>query len=213
MLSAAHAADFQERVAPGPYDWTGAYAGVFAGVATGDFDYEAGAVGGPVALGLGVSGGGMFGGAQVGYDWQTGSWVLGAVADIALSGQEAELSANLVGLGTVSAESQLKYLGTVRGRAGYAFDRALVYGHGGFAYGRTEQEIAALGTSVFENDTSKSGWVIGAGFEYAITDAVSFQTEYGYYDLGSDEVYNDGTIQVSEDLSFHSIKAGVNFRF
>ena len=61
---------------------------------------------------------------------------------------------------------------------GFVADRALFYGHGGFAYGETEQEISAGGTTLFSDSTRKTGWVIGAGLEYAFTNNVSFQTEY-----------------------------------
>jgi outer membrane immunogenic protein len=215
VFSAAHAAEIFGGPAPERfgYSWTGAYVGVFGGLTTGDFSYDAGAVGGPSVLSADVSGGGALGGAQVGYDWQTGAFVFGAVADIAATNHDAEINASVAGFGSASASSELAYLGTVRGRFGAAFDRALIYGHGGFAYGKTEQDIEVAGTSIFSGSTSKAGWVVGAGLEYGLTDAVSFQTEYSYVDLGSDEVFNDGTIFVEEDVSFHTVKAAVNFRF
>lgn len=108
----------------------------------------------------------------------------------------------------------MKYLGTVRARLGYAaFDRALIYAHGGFAYGETDQEVRAGGTTLFDDSTSKAGWTIGAGLEYALTDHLSFQTEYSYVDLGEDDVFSGGGITVSEDLKFHAVKAAVNYRF
>ncbi len=215
LMSAAQAADaiVEQPIVGGPYDWTGFYVGAFAGLSTGDFDYDAGLVGDPSALSLGVSGSGALGGAQIGYDWQSGAWVFGAVADIAFTSHEANLDVAIAGFGSASASSQLTYLGTVRGRVGYAFDRALLYGHGGFAYGRTEQDITVNGAEVASGDLNRTGWVLGAGLEYAVTDRISFQTEYSYVDLGRDNLYNDGVIALSEDLKFHTLKAAVNFRF
>lgn len=209
---AADAVAYEQAPAAAAYDWTGPYVGIHAGISAGDFDYAAGPTGGPAMLDGSVSGSGFIGGVQVGYDWQFGQWVVGAVADIAFSNHEASLSANMGGTG-VSAESQLNYLGTVRARAGYAFDRALFYGHGGFAYGETEQTVSFNGIEVFNGSHSRTGWTIGAGLEYAITDSISFGTEYSYVDLGKDRIFNDLGSFVDEDVAFHTVKATINFRF
>lgn len=194
------------------YDWSGLYLGVHGGLATGDFDYAAGPTGGPALINASISGSGFIGGAQIGYDWQSGPWVFGALADIAFSNYSASISASIGGP-SLEAESQLNYLGTVRGRIGYAFDRALFYGHGGFAYGETEQSVSAGGTTLFSGSTGRTGWVIGAGLEYALTDRISFGTEYSYVDLGEENIFSAPGIFVDEDVAFHSIKAVINFRF
>jgi len=201
------------EVAPAAFSWTGPYIGVFGGAATGDFEYEAGPTGGDPVLGLDVSGSGFVGGAQVGYDWQSGNWVFGAVADIAFSTHSADISADIAGLGSAEAESELNYLGTVRARAGYAFDRALVYAHGGFAYGETEQTITAGGTELFNESQTRTGWTVGAGVEFAVTNRVSIGTEYSYVDLGDERVFDDAGVFVDEDVAFHTVKALINVRF
>ena len=78
--------------------------------------------------------GGIFG-VNVGYNYQfAGNWVIGLEADIAGSTLDTSFtSADVLGL-----KSKLSSLGTVRGRIGYAFDRALLYATGGFAYGHVE---------------------------------------------------------------------------
>ncbi|TKT75105.1 porin family protein [Aquamicrobium sp. LC103] len=198
-------------VAAAPFDWTGFYVGGIGGLGTGDFEYDLGVVGGPSVLDGEISAGGAFGGVQVGYDWQTGAWVFGAVADIAITGIDASASISS-GPDTLSAKSELEYLGTVRARVGYAFDRALVYGHGGLAYGRTEQTLSD-GFAEISAKQNRTGWTIGAGIEYAVTDKVSVGTEYGYVDLGRKDVFNDGALRIGEDVRFHTVKAAVNFRF
>jgi outer membrane immunogenic protein len=57
------------------------------------------------------------------------------------------------------------------------------------------------------------GFTLGAGYEYAISQHASFQTEYGYTDLGSFDVYTMGPIKVSESVAFHKIASGFNIRF
>jgi outer membrane immunogenic protein len=218
LVGAAHAADAivyetpepMAPVVPEVYSWTGWYFGAFGGVGTGDAELNA--TDGTDDLSVDISSSGAFGGGQAGFDYQTGNWVFGAVADIAATsyGADAELSGDF---GEASAESQLDYLGTVRARAGWAMDRTLFYGHGGFAYGKMDQEVRIGDDTVFEGDTTKTGWTVGAGIEHAFTDNLSFQTEYSYVDLGDDEVFSGGGVTVEEDTSFHMIKAAVNFRF
>ncbi|MCQ0988401.1 outer membrane protein [Jiella marina] len=230
FVNYSHAADVIYDPAPVPpapvveetYDWTGAYIGIFGGAATGDVDYDLG-VTGLINLNVGASNsaGGLFGGAQAGFDYQMGSIVLGAVADIAASDIDSELSVSLGGLGSATAKSELKYLGTVRARLGYAMDRFMVYGHGGFAYGETEQSLSVtgLGTLTNDNNDTKTGYVVGAGLEYAAFDNISFQTEYSYVDLGTDSIFSQSfgggalNLNLDESLDFHTVKASINYRF
>ncbi len=66
--------------------------------------------------------------------------------------------------------------GTVRGRLGFAFDRLLVFGSGGFAYGG--------GESGGRNSTDDVhvGWAAG-GIEYAVTNNVTVKAEGLYIDF------------------------------
>lgn len=100
----------------------------------------------------------------------------------------------------------LDFLGTVRGRIGFAFDRLLVYGTGGFAYGDVNRRTTYYGpnansTPFFQgnNNGLKTGYAYGGGIEYALpansflsflnffhSSAVTIKAEYLHYDLGSD---------------------------
>ena len=62
--------------------------------------------------------------------------------------------------------SSLDYFGTVRGRLGYAFDRTLVYGTGGFAYGSGSADRSFGGFA--GNDSFRTGYAVGGGIEYAL---------------------------------------------
>ncbi|MBL7405733.1 porin family protein, partial [Escherichia coli] len=89
---------------------------------------------------------GFSGGAQIGYNYQftPGS---GVVIGVEADAQYLDFGRNrnnafvsgAVAPGYYVTDprglSSLDYFGTVRGRLGYAFDRTLVYGTGGFAYG------------------------------------------------------------------------------
>lgn len=157
-----------------------------------------------------VDGSGGFIGAQIGYDWQIDSFVIGAVADIAATNIKASLSPVLGGI-AFSATSRLDYFGTVRARLGYAWDRVLIYGHGGFAYGRASQDVAVAGVPIFSGSQAKTGWTIGAGVEFAAFDNVSVGLEYGFLDLGRDTVFAAGGL--SERLTVHTGKLSINYRF
>lgn len=72
------------------------------------------------------------------------------------------------------------WLGTIRGRIGYSFDRWLPYLTAGGAYGNMEMETA--GGSLTK---TKAGWTAGTGVEYAFLSGWSAKLEYLYVDLGS----------------------------
>lgn len=221
LATPAFAADFGVAPAPASYatsaqNWTGFYAGIFGGVATGDFDYSLVPAGGPSVLDFNINGGGGFGGVAVGVDYQIDQFVVGAVADIAIANHAASVGFNVPGLGDGELNSTLEYLGTVRARGGVAFDNLLAYAHGGVAFGGTKQELTVAGAAVpgFDPENpNRVGYTIGAGVEYKITDTISFQTEYAYTNFGEEDVYVIPGGSVTESLAFHSVKAGLNFRF
>ena len=79
-----------------------------------------------------------------------------------------------------TCETSNNWLGTARGRIGYAFDRFLPYFTAGAAFGDIKGTVGAV------NDFSatKVGWTGGAGVEYAFIDNWSAKLEYLYVDLG-----------------------------
>ena len=92
-----------------------------------------------------VKGNGFIGGGQLGYNWQAARMVLGLETDF--QGSTLEGSTNvpgpftIIGLGnsgpgtSFTADEKISWIGTFRGRFCVAFDRALIYATGGFAYG------------------------------------------------------------------------------
>src|SRR5215470_16688795 len=129
------------------YNWTGFYLGVNGGGAFGNSDWN----------GFGVSnspGGGMVG-ITAGYNWQAlGSpWVFGLEGDVDWT--------NLRGSFTNAAcpagcETRNTWLGTVRGRVGYAWDRIMPYVTGGLAVG----DIRANPTGFAGASDTKAGWAV-----------------------------------------------------
>src|SRR5439155_19752311 len=186
--SVARAADLPE--APAVYDWTGFYLGGNIGYGFGGDDK----VGLDSNLGtaadindidkLQLSG--IFGGGQIGYDWQAGSFVIGSVADIEASGVKDSFSDNFSFKGadlTVDAKDNIDVWGTVRGKLGWAFDRILIYGTGGLAWADINYKTKGLnhdtGFTFSGSDNGvRAGWTAGGGLAWAIDDQWSIGAEY-----------------------------------
>ncbi len=146
---------------------------------------------------------GGFGGGQIGFNVVTGRLLLGAEADI----QGADISDRSV-VGGTSLTTNIDYFGTVRGRLGFVSDRTLIYGTAGYAWADVDVTASAGGLSISAGDTL-SGYVVGGGIEYALTDQWSTKLEYQYIDL-EDERLN-ATDKLDND--FHTVRVGLNYRF
>ncbi|MET0445806.1 MAG: outer membrane beta-barrel protein [Pseudorhodoplanes sp.] len=183
---------------------------------------------------------GFFGGGQIGYNYQfANGGVFGIETDIQWSGIKGRFDGSqtvndngIVTSGTFNTGSEVEWFGTVRGRLGYAWDRLFLYGTGGGAYGKvnTQGSFAITGpngvigqAAPVTNSGTQWGWTAGAGLEYAIAPQWSFKTEYLYVDLGrtnlSSTTVNDvangffATSSMDVETRFHTMKAGVNYRF
>lgn len=235
---------------PAPiFSWSGFYAGLNAGASFGVGTSRATENGfapipGTVATGFGPfsagsSSSGFVGGAQIGYNLQSGLFVYGLEADIDYFGSGggssrtyADNNAFAGGALTLSSRGGDGYLGTVRGRLGVAaFDRTLLYVTGGLAYGdygtttRLGRFSNGAGAAVdFSNngsmDDTRIGYAIGAGVEYAFTQTISGKLEYLYTDLGS-HTYNltnptvatPSFLTVRTDGSAQLARVGLNYKF
>ncbi|PVE21690.1 porin family protein [Microvirga sp. KLBC 81] len=203
--TAAHAADLPSRFAPAPvvaaapvFTWTGFYAGVNAGYGwnTNDDDVVINGTAYEVD-----DEGGFVGGGQVGYNYQIGSFVLGLETDI----QYADIGGdnNIPSLNSDGDDDN--WFGTVRARAGYAFDRALIYATGGLAYGKISNGFS-------NSDDTSVGWTLGAGVEYAFTDNLTAKVEGLYVNLEQDD--DDlPVVAGSDETEFGVIRAGLNYKF
>ena len=181
LTATVQAADIGSRELPPPrapvlvpfFTWNGFYVGINAGygfghskwtntvtsVSSGDFDISGALVGG-----------------TAGYNLQLGGWVLGIEGDIGWSNIKGSTTTNCA----ATCETSSHWLGTARGRLGYAFGRFLPYVSGGAAFGDIE------GTAASGGSFSKTavGWTAGGGLEYAFLHNWSAKVEYLYTDLG-----------------------------
>ena len=94
--------------------------------------------------------------------------------------------------------------GTLRGRAGYNWDRFLVYATGGLAVGEVKTKAGGVSDS-----NTNAGWTVGAGVEAAITNNVTARVEYRYTDLGSTSYSNVGKL----DFTSNQVMTGIGLKF
>ncbi len=196
VAGAACAADLPRRsMSPAPYfaaksfSWTGVYAGLNAGYDFGTTSNSAKGVIGSVR-------GGSLGG-TVGYNQQIQNFVIGAEGDLA--------AANVQG-STGSNSAKVNSIGTLRARAGFAADRALVYATGGYAGGQTKVTNGTDGSKWL------NGYAIGGGLEYAFTNNISAKAEYLYTDL-QPKNYGLTSGVNSAGVKVNQVRTGVNYKF
>lgn len=232
------------------YDWNGFYIGANAGYGWGTSNATASTtgVGNPDAEVFHESNGrfgfnpkGFIGGAQGGFNYQTGMLVYGLEADAQFSNLEASrdtgfLPAHAGQTGRLRDTLDASWLVTVRPRLGVAFDRTLLYATGGMAIAEVRLaqlneicQMANCPVSKFDGSVSstKVGWVLGGGIEHALIGNWTVKAEYLYVDLGSVDLRRNliddvgGTNRVfpgvfvdsTANLNAHIARFGFNYGF
>ncbi len=222
LASGASAADLprksvpQQFIQPLPiFTWTGFYVGINGGYL---FDTGNSGRSGVGGFGNSSSGDGFSIGGTLGYNYQIGNVVVGLEGDLAyveLNGRNS----SAFGGGNGFRSNDMTYLGTFRGRIGYAIDRFLIYGTGGLAFADQKNSANFGGFGRSSNDDVKFGYTIGGGVEYAFTNNWSVKAEYLYYDLGRSRNSTfvagpgGGFFTNSSDNRGNLVRAGLNYRF
>ena len=217
----ANAADMPAKAPPAPaataWNWTGLYVGVDAGYTSdrvGIYDPATPGAGTAVANANSVSLG-----AHVGYLYQLNNpMVVGVEGDASwLNGKSLAPFPGTPITGIAIADH---WDGSVRGVAGVAVDRAMLYGTGGWAW--LEGSMCGNGplpatTVCFAGSNGPnlvSGWVAGAGVAYAITDRLSARVEYLHADYGHFSytgVWTGGSVNVTD--TNNTVRAGLSYKF
>jgi outer membrane immunogenic protein len=203
LMGAANAADIARRSAMPTkavpyvqmYNWTGAYVGINGGASWGRSNFSA-----PLTSGDFNTRGGMVGG-TVGYNWQAGQAVFGLEGDLDWANTRGS-SACGVGL---NCETRNNWLGTARGRVGYAFDRFLPFVTGGLAVGGVKNSVTGFG----DTTSTKAGYALGGGLEAAVAGPWTAKVEYLYADLGRTSAPAGSDVR----LKTNTVRAGLNYRF
>jgi outer membrane immunogenic protein len=191
MSGAALAADMGARPAsyyappaPAGFRWAGLYAGLNLG-------YQWGSTTNNPTNPSGVAGGG-----QLGYNWQSGSFVFGVETDLQLSGADDTFA---------PWKFSNPWFGTLRGRAGFTFSNILFYGTLGLAYGDLKAETSGLSEL-----RTEVGLTAGLGMEVGFANNWSAKIEYLYMDLASRGFSLTG---VDNGMQSSFLRVGVNYHF
>jgi outer membrane immunogenic protein len=218
--------------------WSGFYIGGNVGYGWGNGGTDFGSTVDPVAFGvantsLDSKSRGVIGGAQVGYNWQMGSLLVGLETDIqgadvkssAKGGPFVNTFAGAIVPGSFrSADQKLSWFGTARGRLGTTITPdLLLYATGGIAYGQSDDSGQLFETvpAQFPASVSKVsvGWTAGAGAEWMFAHQWSAKVEYLYLDLGNVSVISNNPLTAGAQVKYdwknqdHIVRAGVNYHF
>ena len=190
------------------YDWSGFYAGINGGGATGSIDWNEDGFGDE---GSHNASGGTVGG-QIGYRWQMSSLVFGLEAQ----GNWADFSGNNISLQTgFQNQTKIDSFALLTGQIGYAWDRALLYVKGGAAMtDNTYNVFTGPGGGLVDN-ASETRWgaSVGVGFEYAVAANWSLGFEYDHLFMGNNDViFVSGTgDHINENVDIFT--ARINYKF
>jgi outer membrane immunogenic protein len=244
LATGAFAADLPAKVYtkapvivdPG-YNWTGFYIGGNIGYSWGrssDTSTLTNAAGTVLLTTAGKSNlDGIVGGGQIGYNWQTQTWVWGLEADIQGTGERGSRAFAYTpftgpGIGNFTPNilipfvltQKIDWFGTVRGRVGVLVTpRVLLYATGGLAYGQvnSSETIGTVVPSGFSNSITNVGWTVGAGIEGVIGGNWTAKLEYLYVDLGtvssSYTLPSTNVISYSSHVTDNVLRVGVNYKF
>lgn len=197
--------------------WTGFYGGLNAGYGLGVTKSQYDFTGTQGAVLVGTLNGrkneissDLIGGLQLGYNWQSQSYLFGLETDVQGNTQNKKSSSQPDFIGNpgvntgaidpspISNKQKWGWFGTLRARLGYVLGNNLLYATGGLAYGNVKikgsvspENVTGCALGNFCNETSfwsfsdtKVGWTAGFGSETMIDRFWSIKFEYLYIDLG-----------------------------
>ncbi len=230
LAGSAFAADLPMQAPPPPipiFSWTGLYLGGQIGYAW-DHDSENFAFGPSLAAPVPVffsdsfsnSPQGVIGGAHIGYNLQINQWVAGLEGSVDGTGINKSVLDPFSGI-TVSTNAPVQ--GSIRARAGVAWDRALIYATGGAAFSGIANNYSVFGllplVPTERISKTRAGWTVGGGIEYAVTNNWSVRAEYRYSDFGH---YTDFpfaafvfpfSVTVQHHLTENQVQVGFSYKF
>jgi opacity protein-like surface antigen len=201
--------------APAPSGWTGAYAGLTAGLAAGSYGNRTSALGSgymnatqaaavTAAGDQTISSHGFAAGIEAGYNWQFGQFLIGGETDLQALHLNAAGNSGAVSYPgaagdqfVVSSYGNSNWLFTARARAGLiTSDNTLFFVTGGLALTQLDSNflftdnVGALESARI--NTMKTGFAVGAGVEAPLTDRLSMKAEYQYVNFGSAQATGTG---------------------
>jgi len=204
--------------APAPmFNWTGFYIGGNVGAAwenltTTDVDGFAALATPGTRTKLHDTG--FIGGGQLGYNFQSGNWLVGIEGDIGwLDLGKKRFITGTTSSTQVGIDSGL--YADVTGRIGYITNNnALWYAKGGWAYYNGDRLFSTTAGFTAGNIGSFSGWTAGGGVEWLIGPNWTAKIEYQHFDFGTERfALTPPTFRFDEKLRVDVVKVGLNWKF
>lgn len=185
-----------------PYEFAGFYAGGHAGYIAPQAEVDSD----------GVSGQGLMGGLQAGYNFVDGGLMYGVETDVSLSNAKPDGGCDYIG---GSCEFNVRRMATLRGRVGFAADDFLLFATGGVAATRYKMTgYDGQGAVVDDLHTfGKFGWTAGVGVEYLLGDMTSVKLEYRYLQFMEADFTSNAAGRTEIDMNYHTLLMGVNWHF
>lgn len=207
-----------KSVSPVPGTWTGFYIGSYVGSSIADSTWAPAS--GPLSArqfplsdASGFASGAVVG-SQIGYNYQTGRYVLGVEGDIGAGFLTSQTRCQRDWLSVCEADTDM--IATLTGRLGYTFDALLLYAKAGAAFARDSYTVTGSNyTGEYTGSSFRTGWTVGAGVEMPLTSTLSAKAEYAYLGFGSADVsltngYSTSAIPLSSSIQM--VKLGLNWR-
>ena len=203
------------------FNWSGCYVGAQVGYAwQRDRDIE-------TEIGVGFSDDtpldaakpdGFKAGAFLGCNWQwQGPFVIGIEGDAEFANLKG--SVEFPDTGTINDfyESRTRFQASVRARIGYAFERALYFVSGGVAFAHIKHTYVCPDCGLTESfTTTRPGWTVGGGMDYAFTNNWIGRIEYRYADFGhvtnEPVVVWDGFTE-RHRITEHAVRLGLSYKW
>ncbi|MDB5602850.1 MAG: outer membrane protein beta-barrel protein [Xanthobacteraceae bacterium] len=205
----AQAAPLADRA----YNWTGIYTGVHAGYGVGNTDWPT----------VAIPTDGALGGVQLGYNQQIGNLLFGIEGDFTFSGISGDRKLTMLSLGTLTQTSKVNWLSTATGRIGFVGGSWLTYAKAGAAWVNENhgfETTTPAGNTSLAGRENRTGWIVGAGAEYALADKWSVRAEYNFINFAHSVFAINGTTPAGAldssgetTQTLHLVKLGVNYQF
>jgi outer membrane immunogenic protein len=174
---------------------------------------------------------GFIGGFQGGCNYQMGVWVIGAEVDGMATNKEGQgfetgLQPFLPGSANFISQTQERWLVTARGKLGLSGwgwfgDKSMAYVTGGAAWAKIDTSEFLIGAQTgtgHQESNTRTGWTVGAGYEYALGYGWSIKGEYLYvkfddYTTFTQPPFGAGDIAPrSVKLNDNIFRAGMNYK-
>jgi opacity protein-like surface antigen len=135
-------------------------------------------------------------GLLAGFNWDLGAWVLGAEGDVSFLNLSTDSFGPIV-------KFELETQSSLRARLGFDGGNALYYVTGGVAF--IDGHTAWAATS---GDASHTGYTIGGGVEFAVSEMFNVRGEYLYADFDQ-ETYQTAIGGDLVDPDLHAIRGAL----